>query len=86
MNVKIQIATDEPLQLPWNWLALNLPYAPAAGLRHYSKTHAPQLQHPEPDAQQREQEWHANADVPAARHLEAQTRQPAQLFELAQAC
>ena len=54
IHVKIHIASDEPLQLPWDWLALNLLYAPAAGLRHYLKTSAPQFQDPELDAQQRE--------------------------------
>ena len=56
INVDIQIANDEPLQLPWKWLALNLLYAPAVGLRHYLNTTAPQLQGPKPDAQDLEQE------------------------------
>ena len=57
INVKIQIASNESLRMPWNWLALNLLYAPAAGLKHYMKTSAPQLQDSELDAQQRAQEW-----------------------------
>lgn len=54
--LEIQIASDEPLQLPWDWLAQSLLYAPAAGLKHYLETSAPQLHNPERDAQQFEQQ------------------------------
>ena len=44
INIAIQVSSDEPLQLPWNWLALHLLYAPAAGFTHWLYVHAPQLQ------------------------------------------
>ncbi len=34
LEIDIQISSDEPLQLPWNWLAVNLLYAPAAGFKY----------------------------------------------------
>ena len=43
IKIEIQIASDEHLRLPWNWLALMLLYAPAAGLRHCLFADAPQL-------------------------------------------
>ena len=43
IEIQIQIRSDEPLQLPWNWLAGTLQYAPAAGLRHYLDTNLPEL-------------------------------------------
>lgn len=48
INIEIQVASDERLSLPWNWLALLLLYAPAAGLRHYFNTNAPQLREETP--------------------------------------
>ena len=41
--IEIQVASEERLRLPWNWLALLLLHAPAAGLRHYYYANAPQM-------------------------------------------
>ena len=48
VNIEFLISSDEPLQLPWDWLALNLLYAPAAGFRHWLYVNAPQLQETPP--------------------------------------
>ena len=42
ISIKVQISSDEPLQLPWDWLAQTLLYAPAAGLRCHLEATAPQ--------------------------------------------
>ncbi len=42
INIEFQISSDEPLQLPWDWFAKTLLYAPAAGLRHHLNATAPQ--------------------------------------------
>ena len=43
INVVIQIASDEQLKLPWNWLTLLVDYA-AGGLRHHLYATVPRLQ------------------------------------------
>ena len=43
IDIRIQITSNEPLQLPWNWLAGTLQYALAAGLRYYLNANLPQL-------------------------------------------
>ena len=50
IHVKVQIASDEPLQLPWNWLSLNLLTAPRDGLGNYFDNVTPQ--HLEPEMQE----------------------------------
>ena len=42
IDIEFQVSSDEPLQLPWDWLAKNLLYAPAAGLRSQANPIAPQ--------------------------------------------
>ena len=42
INIEFQISSDEPLQLPWEWLATTLLYAPVAGLRYHLNATAPQ--------------------------------------------
>ena len=42
IDVKVQISSDEPLQLPWDWLANTLLFAPTAGLWFHLNTTAPQ--------------------------------------------
>ncbi len=43
------------MQLPWDWLAVTLLYAPAAGLRHHQKATAPQQM--QEDLHQRHVSW-----------------------------
>ena len=42
ISVEVQISSDEPLQLPWDWLANTLLFAPAAGLWFHPNATAPQ--------------------------------------------
>lgn len=42
INVHFQLSSDEPMQLPWDWLAKTLLYAIAAGSRHHLNANAPQ--------------------------------------------
>lgn len=43
IRLRIDVASDEPLQLPWNWLAQYLLHTPAAALEHYLHAIDPQL-------------------------------------------
>jgi len=55
INIEFQISSEEPMQLPWDWLAVTLLYAPAAGLRHHQKATAPQQM--QEDLHQRHVSW-----------------------------
>ena len=42
IDIEFQISSDGPRNLPWDWLAKNLLFAPAAGLRFHLSATAPQ--------------------------------------------
>lgn len=42
LSIDSKISRDEPLQLPWEWLAKALQFAPAAGVRAHLNATTPQ--------------------------------------------
>ena len=65
INIEIQVASDEQLQLRWNWLALLLLYAPAAGLTHLFYANAPQLREKIADPDTSDMQIHISLQRPA---------------------
>ncbi len=82
INVQVQLSSDEPLQLPWDWLAKTLLYAPAAGLRAHLIASAPQQMQEDLLKQFDALLSFNDSERPARMRIEISSHRPAQSDEL----
>jgi len=83
INVEVQISSDEPLQLPWEWLAKTLLYAPVAGLRYHLNATAPQQMQEDMQTQHvNSTEAYDSYSQPARTLIRAHLHRPAQRDQL----
>jgi len=85
INVEFQVSSDERIQLPWDWLAKTLLYAPVAGLRYHLNATAPQQMQEDMHAQHVISTEAYESDSESARTcIRAHLHRPAQGDELQQ--